>query len=52
MNYYVLIQQDEMLVRNSYFMSFLRQNCVTNKSDTANTLYKIYDKHSIIELIV
>ncbi|KYM92303.1 hypothetical protein ALC53_01142 [Atta colombica] len=27
-----------------YFVSFLRQNCIINKSDTANTLYKIYDK--------
>jgi len=31
-----------------YFVSFLRQNCITNKSD-ANTLYKIYDKNFIIE---
>jgi len=30
-------------------MSFLRQNCITNKSDAANTLYKIYDKNSVIE---
>jgi len=32
-----------------YFVSFLRQNCIINKSDAANTLYKIYDKNSIIE---
>jgi len=32
-----------------YFVSFLRQNCITNKNDAANTLYKIYDKDSIIE---
>jgi len=32
-----------------YFVSFLRQNCITNKSDAANTLYIIYDKNSIIE---
>ena len=30
-----------------YFVSFLRQNCITNKSNTANILYKIYDKNSI-----
>ena len=30
-----------------YFVSFL--NYITNKSDAANTLYKIYDKNSIIE---
>jgi len=29
------------------FVSFL--NYITNKSDAANTLYKIYDKNSIIE---
>ena len=39
-----------MLVKKfEYFVSFLRQNCITNKSDVANTLYKIYDKNSIIE---
>ena len=32
-----------------YFVSFLKQNCITNKSDAANILYKIYDKNSIIE---
>jgi len=32
-----------------YFVSFLRQNCIINKSDAANTLYNIYDKNSIIE---
>jgi len=32
-----------------YFVSFLRQNCITNKSDVANTLYNIYDKNSSIE---
>jgi len=32
-----------------YFVSFLRQNCIINKSDAANTLYKIYDKNFIIE---
>ena len=32
-----------------YFVSFVRQNFITNKSDAANTLYKIYDKNSIIE---
>ena len=32
-----------------YFVSFLRQNYITNKSDAANTLYKIYNKSSIIE---
>jgi len=32
-----------------YFVSFLRQNRITNKSDVADTLYKIYDKNSIIE---
>ena len=31
-----------------YFVSFLRQNCITNKRDVANTLHKIYDKSSII----
>ena len=30
-------------------MSFLRQNYIINKSDAANTLYKISDKNSIIE---
>jgi len=32
-----------------YFVSFLKQNYIINKSDAANTLYKIYDKISIIE---
>ena len=32
-----------------YFVSFLRQNCITNKSDAANILYKIYYKNCIIE---
>ena len=32
-----------------YFVSFLRQNCITKKNDAANILYKIYDKNSIIE---
>jgi len=32
-----------------YFVSFLRQNCITNNNDAANILYKIYDKNSIIE---
>ncbi|KYN43057.1 hypothetical protein ALC56_02496 [Trachymyrmex septentrionalis] len=32
-----------------YFVSFLKQNCITNKRDAANTLHKIYDKNSIIE---
>ena len=27
-----------------YFVLFLKQNCITNKSDAANILYKIYDK--------
>ena len=38
-----------MLVRNSNILSFLRQNYITNKSNAANILYKIYDKNSIIE---
>jgi len=33
-----------------YFVSFLKQNWITNKSDAANIfLYKIYNKNSIIE---
>jgi len=32
-----------------YFASFLKQNYITNKSDAANILYKIYDKNFIIE---
>ena len=32
-----------------YFVSFLKQNCITNKSDAANILYKIYDKNSVVE---
>ena len=32
-----------------YFVSFVRQNRITSKRDAANTLYKIYDKNSIIE---
>jgi len=32
-----------------YFVSFLKQNSITNKHDAANTLHKIYDKTSIIE---
>jgi len=39
-----------MLVKKfEYFVSFLRQNCITNKSDAINTLYKIYAKNSITE---
>jgi len=32
-----------------YFVSFLRQSCITNKRDVTNILQKIYDKNSIIE---
>jgi len=32
-----------------YFVTFLRQNCITNQCDAANILHKIYDKNSIIE---
>jgi len=34
-----------------YFVSFLRQNCIINKSNAASILYfcKIYDKNFIIE---
>jgi len=32
-----------------YFVSFLKQNCITNKSDATNILYKIYDKNSVVE---
>jgi len=41
----------ELVIKKfEYFVSFLRQNCITNKSDVANIfLYKIYDKISIIE---
>jgi len=31
-----------------YFVSFLKQNCITSKRDAANTLHKIYE-NSIIE---
>ena len=30
-----------------YFVTFLRQNCITNQCDAANTLHKIYDKNSV-----
>jgi len=33
-----------------YFVLFLRQNCITNKNGAANTLYKIYDKNSIMNV--
>ena len=32
-----------------YFVTFLRQNCITNQCDAANTLHKIYDKNFIVE---
>ena len=32
-----------------YFVTFLRQNCITNQCDAANILHNIYDKNSIIE---
>ena len=32
-----------------YFVTFLRQNCITNQCDAANTLHKIYDENFIIE---
>jgi len=35
-----------------YFVTFLRQSCITNQCDAANILHKIYDKNSIIEPIV
>jgi len=35
-----------MLVRNS---NIFKTKFITNKSDATNTLYKIYDKSSIIE---
>ncbi|KYN14581.1 hypothetical protein ALC57_13215 [Trachymyrmex cornetzi] len=31
-----------------YFVSFLRENCITNKRDAANILYRIYVKNSAI----
>jgi len=32
-----------------YFVTFLRQNCITNQRDAVNILLKIYDKNFIIE---
>jgi len=32
-----------------HFVTYLRQNCVTNKCDAANILRKIYDTKSDIE---
>ncbi|KYN35098.1 hypothetical protein ALC56_10568 [Trachymyrmex septentrionalis] len=31
-----------------YFVSFLKQNCITSKRDVANTLHKIYDKKILL----
>jgi len=31
------------------FVTYLRQNCITNKYDAANILRKIYDKNSLID---
>jgi len=31
------------------FVTYLRQNYITNKCDTANILRKIYDKNSLID---
>jgi len=39
----------DVIKKFEYFVSFLRQNCITNKNNAANTLCKIYDKNSIIE---
>ena len=48
--YYKLSQcTQDVSEKFKYFVSFLRQNCITSKRDTANTLHKIYDKNSIIE---
>ena len=32
-----------------YFVSFLKQNCITSKRDAANTMQKFMIKNSIIE---
>jgi len=32
-----------------YLTTFLRQNCITNNRDAANSLHKIYDKNSIVD---
>ena len=49
--YYKLSQSTHGVSKKfKYFVSFLRQNCITNKRDAANTLHKIYDKNSFIEL--
>jgi len=47
--FYELSQYTRVSKKFEYFMSFLRQNCIINKNNAANTLYKIYDKNSIIE---
>jgi len=31
------------------FVTYLRQNCITNKCDTENILRKIYDNNSLID---
>jgi len=41
-----------VLVKNSNFVLFLKQSCITNKCDAANTLHKIYDKNAIIECVL
>ena len=46
---YTRYKKFEYFVVSCIIVCFLRQNCITNKSDAANTLYKIYDKNSIIE---
>jgi len=48
--YFELCQYTSIISEKfKYFVTFLRQNCITNQCDATNTLYKIYDGNSIIE---
>ncbi|KYM85984.1 hypothetical protein ALC53_04345 [Atta colombica] len=39
---------DDVNKKFEYFVSFLKQNYIINKSDAANILYKIYDKKILL----
>jgi hypothetical protein len=48
--YFTLYQNiNNVTERYKHLVTFLRQNCITNKYDAVNILHKIYDKSSHIE---
>ena len=48
--YFAMMQNlNNVTDKYKHLVTFLRQNCITNKNDAVNILRKIYDKSSHIE---